>query len=118
MKYCAKCGTQLEDDAVICIGCGRFVEDQNMSVNTQQYNNIQEPQATSLSYIAYIFMVIGTVVNALCSFGIALAWCLPLTNAYNKKIKSGMPISTGFKVCSLLFVNTVAGVLMLCDKNN
>ena len=37
--------------------------------------------------------------------------------AFFNKANKGEPIGTGFKICSLLFVNTIAGILMLCDKN-
>ena len=34
-----------------------------------------------------------------------------------KAIKENEPLSPGFKVCVLLFVNTIAGVLLLVDKD-
>ncbi|MBR2441835.1 MAG: hypothetical protein IKB20_02055 [Clostridia bacterium] len=60
-------------------------------------------------------MIIATVVLGL--YIIPLAWCLPMTISYCKKIKENRPISTSFKVCTLLFVNLIAGILMLCDKD-
>ena len=62
-----------------------------------------------------VFMIIGTVFMGFSI--IPLAWCLPMTIIYNRKIKNGEVVGTGFKVCSLLFVNTIAGILMLCDNN-
>lgn len=127
MKYCAKCGTQLFDEAVICVKCGCPVEnssqftpqtptpEQNANFFTPQPPYIQE---TGVTKAAKIFMIIGTVVMALYTCCIGLAWCLPMTISYWNKIKRGEPISTGFKVCSLLFVNTIAGILMLCDSNH
>ena len=109
MKYCSKCGKQLEDDAVVCIGCGRLVCD--------QYQNRQSCTPSTLSNVAKIFMIIATVVSGIFTLGIALAWCLPMTLSYNKKIKNGINVSIGFKVCSLLFVSLIAGILMLCDEN-
>ena len=64
---------------------------------------------------AKIFMIISTVVLGF--YLIPLAWCIPMTISYFKKVQNNEPVSTGFKVCSLLFVNTVAGILMLCDKD-
>ena len=40
-----------------------------------------------------------------------------MTVSYCKKIKTGEPISVGFKICSLLFVSTIAGIIMLIDKD-
>lgn len=33
------------------------------------------------------------------------------------RLKAGEKLTTGNKVCVLLFVNTIAGILLLCDKN-
>jgi len=112
MKYCTHCGAQLEDDAVVCVSCGRMVGD---PVKFNQ--SAAEPAGPSaISTVAFVFMIIGTVAMAISTCCIGLAWCLPMTISYSKSRKNGTPVSTGFKVCSLLFVNTVAGILMLCDN--
>lgn len=36
MKYCTHCGKELLDEAVICVGCGCAVSEQN----TQTVNNV------------------------------------------------------------------------------
>ncbi len=110
MKYCTKCGTQLYDEAVICTNCGCATG----------FNNARSLSSGSknegLKTAAKVLMIVGTVFTSLYGFFIPLAWCLPMTLSYFKKVKNGEPVSTGFKVCSLLFVNTVAGILMLCDN--
>ncbi len=119
MKYCSKCGQQLEDNAVYCIGCGRLVSDPNQPFQPYQTPSNQQPyKQSTFSTAAYVFMIIGTVLNALFSFGISLAWCLPMTISYSKKIHNGIKVETGFKVCALLFVSLLGGILMLCDNNN
>ena len=112
MKFCTKCGKQMEDEAMVCLGCGRVLEG-GVFPHENPEEKMREP--SKLGAAAKIFMIIGTVFMSLitCCFG--LAWCLPMTLSYCKKLKDGTPISTGFKVCSLLFVNTIAGILMLCD---
>ena len=45
---------------------------------------------------------------------IPLAWVIPMT----VKVAKEGPLGTGFKVCTLLFVNLISGILLLCDKNN
>ncbi len=47
---------------------------------------------------------------------IPLAWAIPMTVHYWKAVKNNRPVGTAFKVCTLLFINTVSGILMLCDK--
>ena len=39
-----------------------------------------------------------------------------MTLSYFKSVKEGRPVSLAFKICSLLFVNTIAGVAMICDQ--
>jgi len=41
-----------------------------------------------------------------------------MTVVYFRKVKNHEPIGTGFKVCSLLFVSLVGGILMLVDNDN
>lgn len=48
---------------------------------------------------------------------IPLAWAIPMTVHYWKAVKNNRPVGTAFKVCTLLFINTVSGILMLCDKD-
>ena len=108
MKFCSKCGKELADEAVICVGCGCEVQQEKQAPSNNKPSGLQ--------VAAKVLMIISTVVMGL--YIIPLAWCIPMTVSYSKNLKRGKPISTGFKVCSLLFVNTIAGILMLCDNNN
>lgn len=107
MKYCSKCGKEIMEEAVVCPGCGCLVE------NTQ----LKSTSDSGLKIAAKIFMILGTIGLGISCFLIPLAWCIPMTVVYFSKTKKGEPVGTGFKVCSLLFVNTIAGILMLCDKD-
>ena len=109
MKYCSHCGKAMEDNATVCPGCGEGNE-------PQVYSAPREPKESGLSTAAKVFMIISTVAMGL--WIIPLAWCLPMTISYCNKIKRGEPIGVGFKICTLLFVNMIAGVLMLCDADN
>lgn len=104
MKYCTHCGTQLVDEAVFCTGCGCAVETPPAKKGT-----------STLATVAKIFMIIGCVVTGFSL--IPLCWTIPMTLHYCNAIKNNEKVSIGFMVCSLLFVNTVAGILMLCDNN-
>lgn len=107
MKYCPKCGRQLPDDAVFCSRCGYSVEGIASS----------EKEESTLSKIAKVFMVIGCVLSGF-GFLIPLCWTIPMTVSYFNHVNEGRPVSVGFKVCTLLFVSLVAGILMLCDDDN
>lgn len=108
MKYCSKCGNELLDDAVICPKCGCAVEGMG---NPEAVNN-----RSGLQTAAKIFMIIGCISMGWCL--IPLAWCIPMTVSYFGKVERGERASTGFKICTLLFVSLIAGILMLCDDAN
>ncbi len=114
MKFCSHCGAELRDEAIVCPKCGCGV-----SVS------VEEPKkSTGLQTAVKVFMVLGCVVNAGLGFIIyglfsliTLCWTLPMTIHYFKAVNSGKSVGVGFKVCSLLFVSLIAGILMLCDNN-
>lgn len=103
MKYCSKCGAQIVDEAVICVNCGCEVE------------NKTNATTSGLKTAAKVFMILGTIIMGI--YIIPLAWCIPMTVSYFNKVKNNQPVSTGFKVCSLLFVSFLGGIFMLCDKD-
>lgn len=105
MKYCIYCGNEMFDDAVMCVKCGRITEPLN-SVNKNK----------GLKTAIKVFMIIGTIILGI--YIIPLAWCLPMTISYFNKVKNGERVSDGFKVCTLLFVSLVSGILMLLDNEN
>ena len=106
--FCTKCGNQLMDEAAVCPKCGCAVE----GAKPQQQNN-----NVALRTIAKAFMIISTVVWGCATFGLALAWCLPMTIIYWKKVNRGEQVSTAFKICTLLFVNTMSRIMMLIDNS-
>lgn len=118
--YCPMCGAEHADNAIACPGCGRAVSAAPAS------RPVSEPVAakynTGLRTAAKIVMLVEALwfVPFLFIpyfwFGIiTLAWTLPMTITYWRKVNNHEPVSTGFKVCTLLFVSKIAGILMLCD---
>ena len=125
MKYCTHCGTQLVDEAIVCTNCGCAAVDTDADSATKSTPNPEsafapnptpvaqaKPEST-LRIIAKILMLISCIFSAYL-FLFPLAWTIPMTVHYWKNRNVG----TGFKVCSLLFVNTIAGILMLCDNQD
>ena len=107
MKYCKHCGAQVRDEAIFCPSCGCSTESQPPAKSNET--------SEGLRIAAKIFMIISCCLTGL--FLIPLAWKIPMTVRYGRSIdKSGLPVGTGFKICSLLFVSMVAGILMLCDN--
>ena len=52
------------------------------------------------------------IATAISTMGIGLFWCVPMFVHY---CKNSYFVGAGFKICTLLFVNTIAGILMFCD---
>lgn len=104
MKYCPKCGAECTDDANVCTKCGYVL---NTGV-TKKYDS-------TLDLIIKIFMIISCVCWGILL--IPLAWCIPMTLNVCKKIKNNQEYGTALSVCTLIFVSTVSGILMLVRDN-
>ena len=143
MIFCKVCGTQLDDNATVCTCCGSQVTNpaaQQTYTDTQPAYTAPQggytapqggytapqggytapqtagPKSSGLITATKIFMIIGTVIMGITGFLVPLAWCIPMTVIYFKKIERGEPLSVAFKVCSLLFVSLLAGIFMFIDN--
>ncbi len=118
MKYCSKCGKQIEDNNEFCPYCGARTDSTANSVAqeaTANHSSSQnEKQLNALELIAFIFMILSCV--SVGCFLIPLCWMIPMTVIYYKSVKEGKSISVAFKVCTLLFVNLLSEILMLVDE--
>lgn len=94
---------EIDDSAAYCPYCGAPTGE-------------KRDNDSMLTTIAQIFMVIGCVAGA--PLLLPLCWSIPMTVSYFRRVKERRPIGIGFKVCTLLFVSLVAGIMMLCDGDN
>ncbi len=106
MKFCQKCGKEIAEEAVICPGCGCAVEQKKAENGGND----------GLAVAAKIFLILGCIAQGWLL--LPLAWCLPITISVCNRMKRNEPVGTGLKVCSLLFVNTIAGILLLCRSDD
>ena len=106
MKFCQKCGKEIIDEAVICPGCGCAVSD------AKKENGGND----GLAVASKIFLIIGCIAQGWLL--LPLAWCLPNTISVCKRMKNNEPVGTGLKVCSLLFVSMIGGILLLCRSDD
>ncbi len=107
MKYCPNCGQAYSDQATTCTSCG--------------YNFYATPapnEKSGLETTIKVFLIIGAILTSLMGYFIPLAWCIPLTILAFKRLNNHQPMSVGFKVCVLLFVSTIGGILLLCHNEN
>ena len=107
MKFCSKCGKEVHEEAVICPNCGCSLE-----IKTEKSGNGGND---GLAIAAKIFLILGCVAQGWLL--LPLAWCLPITISACNKMKNNEPVGTGLKVCSLLFVNLIGGILLLCRSD-
>lgn len=114
MKFCSKCGRQLPDDAVFCDKCGSAVSHDPFDTvpvgNVNSQPKVRRDDTAVL--VIKIFMILGCL--SMAALLIPLAWCIPMTVSYFRKAESGEPLSVGYKICTLIFVSLVAGIIMLC----
>ena len=106
MKFCEKCGKEIADEAVICPGCGCAVAQPK-----------KEGGNDGLAVASKVFLILGCIAQGF--FLLPLAWCLPITISVCRKMKACEPVGTGLKVCALIFVSLIGGILLLCrsDEN-
>ena len=118
MKYCSTCGAELHDNDAFCPKCGARVDYDEPKVEVEPvYSETKTKKRDStLMTVAFVFNIIGCIIFA--SFIIPLAWMIPMTVSLNDKIKNNEPISVGFKVCNLIFVSLISGILLLVGDEN
>ena len=138
MKHCSKCGQLVEDDAQFCPSCGiLFAVDNNSGSESGAQNlNCAQPQTykveatviqgptnyqmsesdKTLRLIAFIFNLISTI--GLSILIIPLAWMIPMTVISWGIYKGRKANTVAFGVCTLIFVNLISGILLLCSKKD
>lgn len=107
MKFCEKCGKQIADEAIICPGCGCAVASVKKAENCGN---------DGLAIASKIFLVLGCIAQGWLL--IPLAWCLPISISICNRMKRGEAVGTGLKICALLFVNMISGILLLCRSDD
>ena len=106
MKFCQNCGKEIADEAVICPGCGCAIT----KAKEEKGGN------DGLAVASKIFLILGCIVQGWLL--LPLAWCLPITISICNKMKNNESVGTGLKVCALLFVSLIGGVLLLCRSDD
>ncbi len=109
MKYCQYCGAEINENAVICVKCGCSMAQDKGAKGTGGND--------ALAVVAKVFLILGCIAQGWLL--LPLAWCLPITISICGRMKRNEPVGAGLKVCALLFVNLLGGILLLCrsDKN-
>ncbi len=109
MKYCVHCGNEIHDEAVVCVKCG-------CSVEAPKPVTVNDDTNDTLSVVVKVFLIISCISQGFMI--LPLAWCLPITIVIFNRFRDKRPVGTGLKVCTLLFVNLIAGICLLCMNDD
>ena len=118
---CPKCGEVLPEGSRFCPKCGAQLTETVEAEPVKDFAKAEEPVREvnstndTLILIAKILMLIGTI--GLGFLLIPLIWCVPMTVHVFRCHSQKRPIGVGFKVCVLLFVSLISGVLLLCAQD-
>lgn len=123
--FCKKCGIELSNDDEFCYQCGtKQNTNQTLQEITTNQPELDFPSITHnkplLAQHKYesaikVFLIIACVFSIF-MYLIPLIWSIPMTVWYFKESKNKKYLSTGFKICTFLFVSSIAGILMLADN--
>ena len=130
MKYCSHCGAEVDDEAVVCVKCGYALKP--MQVRDESNSDLLVGSKFLMLLACVVYPIAGLSCGLyLCALTIwyagllmgaflclPVAWCIPMTVSLSQKIKNNEPIGIAFKICTLIFVSRIAGILMLIHKND
>lgn len=118
--FCHHCGKEVENGNKFCPSCGALqdnysdddrYEEAEVVNSSKKDDKVASEAQTGLDLAIKILMVLSTV-----AFGFALIpliWMVPMTMYAFKQAEKNEPYGIGFSICSLIFVNTIAGILMI-----
>ena len=111
-KVCLKCGTQIPDDnTTFCPNCGNQL---GVPAEPTPGMGPTEGHKSGLVTAAKVLMILSCIATGWLL--IPLAWLIPMTVKISHRETRPEKLSSGFKVCVLLFGNMLAGILLLCDN--
>jgi len=144
IKYCVHCGAELKEGADVCLSCGRrIVREEPKAKSSSNANNALATIAKVfmiltcaecvlvalwLLLVAFVsgfgfyydpdFVPVQIVLGIYAAaFLLPLAWSIPLTVHVFRCTQKNEPISVATKICILIFVNMISGILLLCMTN-
>lgn len=137
---CPNCGAEILENASFCVACGAKAPvaaqpaaqpaaqgaaaaqpQPEMPQQTTVYINNAPQRPYGVTYdrqknsglllAAFILNLVTTIICGI--FIIPLAWMIPMTVHSYGIYKGTKPNTTGFAVCTLLFLDLISGILML-----
>lgn len=108
--FCKKCGKEIEDGVKFCPSCGASQENETIKAEV-----VSKEEHSTMKLIAFIFAIFSLICSAPAL--IPLCWTIPMTISIYKAYNNERELSTGFKVCTLIFLSLVSGILLLIDED-
>ena len=117
MNYCPNCGTKIEAGTSFCPKCGLKITEpiKPEVIENAAQSTMNDKDHEILRQVAWVFMIISTIIGGI--FLIPLCWMLPMTLHYNKCRYEHRKVGVGFAVCTILFLNAISGILIICDES-
>lgn len=110
-KTCPSCEAKMPSKFSICTNCGySFKSDKKLFETDNSVNNPSPLQIISLS-----LMIIASITLSLCLLFIPLLWCIPMIIYYANNIRKQKTTHIAFKICTIIFVGIIPGIIMLFD---
>lgn len=109
--FCTNCGKQIDEGSKFCPYCGQKVDCELEDISVKNQDEFKKENNKVIDTIAKIFLVLSCVGGGLLL--IPLAWMLPITIMVFSRINNNKEIGVGLKICALLFVNVISGILLL-----
>jgi uncharacterized membrane protein YvbJ len=91
--YCKHCGKETIEDAVVCLSCGRFIEN-HISKPNMEY---QRKEGKTIATLSIVFGILGfyplAFIGSIIGFILAMIGLSDQNNAYKGNCKIGLIIS-------------------------
>ena len=116
MKFCTKCGHQINDDAMICIGCGCMVdsisENGNLELKETKTGVPQWRPAKKQSILPTVFNFVFSILSILCLF--FFSWSIVYAHIYCGYYDDFFFLDYDFTILSLIFAFASAVFGIVC----
>ena len=143
---CQKCGNVIQKNQNFCAKCGEPAQSNSENIIENNFENNTTPTlpkkdikkysvASAFFVISIIIRVVvlmivlgvdsrygnsATLASSFFSLTIPLVWIIPMYIHLKNSIEFRQSVTLSFKICTLLFVSTIGGIILLCtdEKTN
>ena len=109
MKYCSKCGKEVNDDAVICVNCGCALNSSGKSLSADKKLNVCALVGFILSLASLFIALVGvTAITSIVFSGIGIK---QINSSSNQKGKGFAIAGLVIGICSLIYTIIVVFII-------